>query len=263
MSKSNELIYELYNQNYLSEKDVITLLKLLISEKNLENYVKNIIINQNDNKAGGYIISDKAIYINIADIINHSHNWMNRFPDQFSERFSIRFANLQILETINHELRHANQVKEADSKKNDPVHIIIKEGIDLGRHFSNKFSIKEKLFYKLHYENVLIERDASITSLIELLNTNKELGIISPFEIEKYIYPKLIKVIRNGYTKNSNPAKKYFKLRKKIDIYNSFNFYTNSYDDITKLSWGLPIEYGSINNKDKILTKVLPNKQNK
>ncbi len=263
MNKSNEFIYELYNQNYLSEKDVIILLKLLISENNLEDYVENIIINQNDNKAGGYIISNKAVYINIADIIDNSHNWINRFPDQFSERFSIRFANLQILETIYHELRHAKQVKEADSKKNDPVHIIIKEGIDLGRHFSNKFSIKEKLFYKLYYKNVLVERDASITSLIKLLNTNKELGVISPFEIEKYIYPKLIKLIKNGYTKDSSPAKKYFKLRKKSHIYNSFNFYINNYDDITKLSWGLPVEYESINTKNKILTKVLSNKKNK
>ena len=166
MSKSNELIYELYNQNYLSEKDVITLLKLLISEKNLENYVKNIIINQNDNKAGGYIISDKAIYINIADIINHSHNWMNRFPDQFSERFSIRFANLQILETINHELRHANQVKEADSKKNDPVHIIIKEGIE-----------KQEII-DMDSEVLASEIFASTcTSLIYKMKTNQEIDI--------------------------------------------------------------------------------------
>ncbi len=260
MNKSNEIIYELYNKYYLDEKNVKMLLNLLIKEKNLEDVVKNIIINKRDNNAGGYILSSRTIYINIADIINNSHYWMNRFPDQFSEQFSIRFANLQILETINHELRHAKQLKESNSNKKDPVHIIIKEGIDLGRHFSNKFSIREKLFYKIHYNSVLLERDANIISLLELLEINEKISIISPFEIEKYLYPKLIKLIKKGYTKDSTPAKKYFKLRNKLDVYNKFNFYLNDYDDITKLSWGLPIQYNDVKDKNKILAKVLPKK---
>ena len=262
MNKSNEIIYELYNKNYLSEKEVKILIKQLITEKQLNDVVENIIINKNDKHAGGYLINDKTVYINIADIINNSHSWMNRFPDQFSESFSIRFANLQILETIFHELRHAKQVKETNSETNDPVHVIIKEGVDLGKQFSNKFSIREKIFYKIHYNSVLIERDASITSLIELLNINEKVEFISPFEKEKYIYPKLIKLIKKGYTKDSSTSRKYFKLRKKLDIYDSFNFYMNNYDDITKLSWGLPTPYEDIKDKKKILTKVLP-KENK
>lgn len=262
MNKSNSIIYELYNKNYLSEKDVSMLLHLLIKEKDLENVVSSTTLNKNNKTAGGYLIKDKIIYINVADIINNSHAWMNRFPDQFSESFSIRFANLQILETIMHELRHAEQVKEANSKMNDPVHIIIKEGVDLGRHFSHKFSIKEKLFYKLHYNSVLVERDASITSLIELINIDEKIEFIGPFEKEKYIYPKLIKLIKKGYTRDSSPSRKYFKLRKKLDIYDNLNFYMNNYDDITKLSWGLPTPYEDIKDKKKILTKVLP-KENK
>lgn len=260
MNKSDEIIYELYNKNYLTEKDVTMLLKLLIDEKELNDVVNSITINRNDSHAGGYLIKDKAIYINIADIIENSHAWMNRFPDQFSERFSIRLANLQVLETILHELRHAKQVNEANSNINDPVHVIIKEGVDLGKHFSNRFSFREKLFYKIHYNSVLVERDASITSLIELLNINEQINFISPFEKEKYIYPKLVKLIKRGYTKDTSPSKRYFKLRKKLDIYDNLNFYMNDYDDITKLSWGLPTPYEEIKDKKKILTKVLPNK---
>lgn len=131
MSKSDEIIYELYSKYYLREKDVKTLIKLLIAEKYLGDVVENIVLNENNKHLGEYIIKDKTILINTSYIIDNSHSWMNTYLDQYSERLSIRFANLQILETIIHELRHAKQVQVLNSKENTPIKTIIQESIDL------------------------------------------------------------------------------------------------------------------------------------
>lgn len=259
MNKSDEIIDDLYNKYYLSEKDVLRILKILITENNLNDVVENVIVDDHNKHLGTYVIKDKTISINVPYIIDNSHNWMNRYPDQYSERFSIRFANLQILETILHELRHANQIKELNSKENTPIKIIIQESLDI---INSSWLIK-KAFYSLHKDCILIERDAYISSLIELLNINERLDIISPFEKNEYMNSKLVKLIKNGYSKTNSPSEKFLKLRNRISEYENLNSSTKDYDNITKLSWGLPTPFEEIKSKEKILSKVLQNKENK
>ena len=262
MKKSNEIIYDIYNVKYLNEKSIRHLINQLVIEKDLSDYVKKIIVNNNSNKAGCYIISEKTVYINFLDIIPKTYKWLNHFPEDFSERVVIKFTNLFTIETILHELRHAYQVKEAESNKTDPIHKIIRENIEL----YNQNFIKSKLFNRLHYNDILTERDASITSIIELLE-NDEINCINEIEKECYLYPKLLKAIKKGYTSIS-PCEKFFKIIKKSNIYNSFDFKKYDYDYQTKLKWGLPIDQIDLNDirkkdKNKILSKILSNNQNK
>ena len=111
--------------------------------------------------------------------------------------------------------------------------------------------------------NVGVFSPNSIKQLLE----NDEINCINEIEKECYLYPKLLKTIKKGYTSIS-PCEKFFKIIKKSNIYNSFDFKKYDYDYQTKLKWGLPIDQIDLNDirkkdKNKILSKILSNNQNK
>lgn len=262
MGKLEKILHNKYYLSYFNEDDTSTLTKELVDRNNIGDYVSKIIVNNKIQKhAGIYNLKLKTISISPETIIDKSIKWMNTFPFDVSDIATTKLCNLIILETINHEIRHAIQNKKADNIDNNPANIIIKEGIDFCKHKEELLAVRDRLFYKTFYRNVIVEREASIMALVDLINLDKEIEFISQFEKNQYINPRLIERIKSGYTLNSCPAEKYFKLKFKYkDFKNIISII--KYDYQTALSLGLPIDfetYSEIKNNEekKILSKIL------
>lgn len=263
MDKLKKIIEEKYYTKYFNEDDTSLLTKELISRNNLDNYINNVMINNNKmiKRDGAYEIKSKTIYINPEIIIDNAIRWANTLPYDISDIGIKKLSNLLILETINHEIRHAIQNKKADNIDNNPENIIIKEGIDFCSHKDQLLSVKDRMFYKFLYKDVLVEREASIMALVSLLELDKEIDFISQFEKSQYINPRLMKKIRDGYTLKSCPAEKYFKLKFKYKQYKNIIKYIK-YDYQTALSLGLPIDKETYielktNDEETIINKML------
>ena len=263
MDKLKEIIEKKYHTKYFNEDDTTLLTKELVKRNNLDNYIKKIIINNNRfiKRDGAYEIKSKTIYINPEIIIDSAIKWATTLPYDISDIGIKKLSNLLILETINHEIRHAIQNKKADNIDNKPENIIIKEGIDFCKHKDQLLSIRDRMFYRFLYKDVLVEREASIMSLIDLIYLDQEIDFISQFEKSQYINPRLMKKIKNGYSHNSCPAEKYFKLKLKYRYYKNIINYIK-YDYQTALSLGLPIDsetYNELKNNEenKIINKIL------
>lgn len=265
MERLKKILHDKYYQSYFNEKDTSNITKELVDRNNIRDYVSNVIVNNKIKKhAGVYNLKSKTIFINPEIIIDKSIKWMKTFPLDVSDIGMIKLCNLFILETINHELRHAIQNKKADNIDNNPANIIIKEGIDFCKHKDNLLALGDKLFYKFLYKNVIVEREASIMALVDIINLDKEISFISQFEKNQYINQKLLKTIKSGYSLRSCPAEKYFRLKLKYGKYK--NIINNiTYDYETSLSLGLPINdetYNELKNNDenKIINKILTKK---
>lgn len=266
MNKLKEIIEEKYYSKYFNESDTTLLTKELVSRNELDNYINKIIINHKNyiRRAGVYDIKNKTIYINPETIIDCSIKWASTLFYDISDIAITKLSNLLILETINHEIRHAIQNKKADNVGSNSTNLIIKEGIDFCNNKDHLLSIKDRIFYKFLYKDVLVEREASIMSLVDLIYLDKEVNFISQFERNQYINPKLIFRIKSGYTLKHCPAERYFRLKFKYRHYK--NIIKNvKYDYQTALSLGLPIDnetYNELKNNEesKIINKILTKK---
>ena len=171
----------------------------------------------------------------------------------YSDEYRInlqRFYLINIIITLLHELCHANQSKIADENEDDTLHTIIREGIELGKRSPNNLTPDEKRLDMHSHNKILTERNAIINSYNELLILN-ELNLLGIDEL-KFIIDKLNEWLSKGYYVYKNPAKIYFSLRNKRDVYNELDFNDKDYDLYTKLSWGFPVDRSIIKERDKL-----------
>ena len=235
MLKSRELIDEINNSRECFEKDTIgDLLILLIEERKLQDYIGDFSFDaQTDDKYQAiYFADDLRLEIHLNNINYYFNNLVNSSRLPIKQQYLVRYYNMNILNIIYHQLEHANQNKKSiEIGASDSLNTIIQEGMKLGRKFPNNLSTKEEILYSRFYKYILTERNAEIIALINTLDIYKG---------EKYLLYKLINLLLTGYSKDSSVAEKYYELMNKKNEFKEISF-EEDYDNLTKLSWGMPI----------------------
>ena len=117
------IITDLYPTNYFSNNDIRVIVKELARDYELEDYVQSIYINESRGKAHGqYFPEMRSFYVNSCNILNNVDYWIENNGLIVNERIRRRIANIFTLETIEHELVHAKQTKEAELHLDNSLH---------------------------------------------------------------------------------------------------------------------------------------------
>lgn len=235
MLKSRALIEEINRNHEYFEKDTLgDLLILLIEERKLQDYIGDFSFDtQTDDKYQAiYSAADLRLEIYLNNINNYFNNLVNSSKLPIKQQSLVRYYNMNILNIIYHQLEHANQNKKSiEIGASDSLNTIIQEGMKLGRKFPNNLSTKDELLYSRFYKYILTERNAEIIALINTLDIYKG---------EEYLLYKLINLLLTGYSKGSSLAEKYYVLIEKKEEFSKISF-VEDYDNLTNLSWGMPI----------------------
>lgn len=138
-------------------------------------------------------------------------------------------------------MKHVSQIKESETRGDDSVGIILKEGIDLGKRSPLNLTYKEKLLYKYMHDYIPTEKNEEISSIMELIYLNNQEDFLTLDELS-VLYYELIKQLLKGYHLKIKkcPTELYYFLRGKIEEFNNILF-NEDYNNAIKLSWGLPI----------------------
>ena len=240
-------IAKIVNDIHSTNDDLIELIHMLIDYYDLNDYIKTIDL-ENSKHLGCYKPNTKELEISLNHLLESSYKTCVSYSEQYAIRPD-RMYIISILEAIYHEIYHAIQTKEADSSLNDTYHLIVKEGIELGRRSPNLLDKKEKMLFNFNYNKILIERSAEIFSIYSLLNYRNS-RIFNIQELN-YLRDYLNELVNHGYIFNQTPVKTYYKLRGKKHEYNMLDFNDQDYDMFTKFAWGFPVEKELIRIPDK------------
>lgn len=269
MIKLDLFLEGLYDRDnlFLDVESIRELCDLLIDEEKLNSFIKSILFKKSREKGllASYYPVPKELNVYI-DNINHYFSRKSLELDFYmSETDDSNLYNTIVLMAILHEIEHANQEKKATlNSEQESLDKIIIEGMEFGRRTPSKLTIREKIKYCIFYKKILFERNAEIIALYKLLKLDDRTGILS-FEQKNNICKELSEYSLYGYKlkhdKIESPSESYYKLRKKEDEYSSISFKEN-YNNLTKLSWGMPIEkdlFGDLKiiNKYREHTKIM------
>ena len=95
--KANDIIEDSYNTGYFNETNIISIIKALINEYELEDYVKNIFVNVNKNKSyGQYFPETSEIYISSANILDSISKWYKYEYLELSDIAFMRLSNMLV-----------------------------------------------------------------------------------------------------------------------------------------------------------------------
>ena len=243
----DELMSYILNICSFEETDYLKLINYLIEQDNLHEYVDTIKLKSIH--SGMYIPNEAKLLFNIQRIIRKAK--IMRFNRESLDHIEYdRFAVLQVLLVIYHELYHVKQTKMSDENINDTIHKIAREGIELGRRSPKRLHLKERVLYNFHYHKVLTERSAEINSVAELIKL-REKKLLIPSEL-KYLRDYFVKLVQMGYQNNQCPCKTYYNLRNKNEEYYNLDFNDRDYNMIERVAWGFPMPSEIIQDESKI-----------
>jgi hypothetical protein len=223
------------------DKDFIKELCLQLTDLyDLKDYVNelNIIDGYHKRTCACYYPIKKELNIYLKSVYESFYNYMSQYDYFLTSKEQNRHYAFYLLQVILHELTHVNQTKLSDEESNDSLHILVKEGIELGSRCPNNLTKGEKILYSLFHDRVLTEKNANCESIKRFLELNYELDFLSKYELIEY-KNKLEKYLKYGYT-NKSAAENYYILRGKQKEYKQILFDEN-YDEYTRRSWGMPL----------------------
>lgn len=211
--------------------DIENILALVINEKCLNYYIKNINV---QSKRSNYLVSYSVKYNNItiySNTIEKMKNDLNNQLINIGDFDKLLYINLLLLQIVLHEIEHANQQKELKF-------ITTLESFIIKLSYLVTYDIKmnEKL-----YECSPEERFAEIRSMSEvafMINyiERKSLTLERVFELEK------LKRYLRGYhfqeTTLKSPIIEYFSIGRKEEYLDLFNMDLNNNE---RLYYGFPI----------------------
>jgi hypothetical protein len=223
------------------DKDFIKELNVkLIDMYGLNNYVDkiNIIDGYHKKNCASYYPNEKEINIYLKSVYESFYRYITQYLFLINEKEQNRRYGLYLLQIMLHELMHAKQAKLSCETNNDSLHILVKEGIELGRRCPNNLTLREQILYSLFHDRILTEKNANCNSIKELIEVNNMLDFLSKEELIMYKV-ELEKNLNYGYTTKS-AAENYYILRGKEKEYKKISF-TETYDEYTRRSWGMPL----------------------
>ncbi|HPF82606.1 MAG TPA: hypothetical protein PLV83_00325 [Bacilli bacterium] len=248
MKDSTTIIKDLLKGNYyINSEDIKNVINAISNEEDFNKYIDNISIGERKRKYQGSYdpnkkeLSIQPIYIN--------YTWAQTLRNYNSVNDNDKLAkynNLFYLIIILHELEHVKQVKySVENNDNRAINKLVNEGIELGRRSPDKLSVGEKILYNFTPFTVLTERDAEIKSIYNIV-FNDEIAELLTKEEYYCLVCRLHKLLIRNYEMHGenviSPSKRYYQLRGKSKEYKDIEF-EDDYDHLTKLSWGMPVDY--------------------
>lgn len=244
-----KIIQLFVNNFYLDISSMHELVELLIYDKNLNNYLNIVTFEKSkSNNLAIFLINHKKLLFDYDNINYFFNNWYRNLGLPLDANEMRRFYNLYVIKIILHEIKHVFQVKESEIRKNDSIGIILKEGIELGRRSPFNLTYNERLLYKYMHDYIPTEKDAEISCIFELINLNNKRNFLTTNELS-VLYYELINHLLKGYSlkKNMCSTELYYFFRGKAkEFYNIL--FNEDYNNITKLSWGIPVNNEIIND---------------
>lgn len=290
-----KLIYDYsINDELVDVKYIYQLISLVISKRQLGNYVKKVrMINK-------FIKDDESLtcaqydQYNSEIIIYYANmqvaaETLSEYYHLFNDLEKTMFKNLVITQYILHELEHALQYKQIMTSKNETLEIkLIRPSFTLGSAANNKSLIElfkknnislesyenylkeNEMLYKKYYEFDPIERLAQVNSYKTLSNSLKAIKDTVPnlYEFNKaVILEEMLKGYQESWKQATCPTELYLYGTGNKNIWKSLDFYDRNsdklienvkekYDLSKRLTLGLPITLSEYANKSKALRKT-------
>jgi hypothetical protein len=228
-------------QDYFDKEYLQELCQKLITLYNINNYVKeiNIIDGYHKSVCACYFPNEQELNFYLKSIYESFYKYVTQYEIYSNINEQNRLYSHYILQIILHELTHVEQNKLSHEDEIDSLHILAKEGIELGNRCQNNLTLREKILYSFFYNNILTEKNANCNSLKHIIELNEKEDFLSKNELINY-KTKLEKYLTYGYT-NKSAAENYYILRGKQNEYKKILFKEN-YDEFTRESWGMPLK---------------------
>lgn len=244
-----KIIYDLSkNKNVLDYRSIEKILDILVSKKNLNEYIHNINVQSvRSNGLASYSIDTKKIivYSNTIDRLKNSIEHQIVLTDDFVKKIYINFL---ILRVILHEVEHANQQKMLNNYDFNSLETLIIKLSYLIVMNKNNLDVLYECSPEERFAD--IKSICEVSSLINYLNT-KNVILDELLELEE-----LRSFLRGYHYKNSHleiPIIKYFSIGKKENVLNLFDL---SLDNKLRerLYYGFPITVSEYcDNMEKLL----------
>ncbi len=276
MKNYKEIIkHSFINNTVIENREINEIIIGLINENNLQNYIKKININNNLKYQAIYYPKNKTLEYNPLLISESSYNIASEIGITTDINHINQFYNLNRLITIFHEVEHAIQNKQYEELSDENIlRQVIEPGIMMGYKYPN-LSLKEKVLYRYHHYIIPTEKAAEINATLKILKLNKELSLFSSNNLNYlYLIKHLTKRLLQGYNINvitnkiTSPIESFYNKISKSDTINLEDF-NGKYDNMTKLTWGLPIDqvvYDTLKENNDILysddANIIANKIN-
>jgi hypothetical protein len=227
-------------KDFFDKEYLLLLCQKFISLYDLSNYVKeiNIIDGYHEKFCACYFPIKQELNFYLKSIYESFYKYITQYKIYTNIREQNRLYAHYFLQIMLHELTHVEQTKLSYDDNCDSLHILVKEGIELGSRCPNDLTIREKLLYSFFYNNILTEKNANCNSIKYIIELNETEDFLSKNELIAY-KGKLEKYLAYGYTTKS-AAENYYILRGKQKEYKKILFREN-YDEYTRKSWGMPL----------------------
>lgn len=219
----------------ITYNDINEYINFLLASKNLESYVdKELLSDLNTTKyLSAYAYAEKTLKINIDKISEYFKVWF--YQNNIDEKDRNRYYGIFISYIINREIRHIEQIEESKSTSNP----VLLEGIEMYKRFPYDLTSHEKMIYENYFDYIPLERNATITAFLQVLEYGSKYDntLLNEDEI-LFIRSQLDKYCKSCYTESSCPTEKYYKLVRKKKDYKKIEL--NGMDECHRILWGLP-----------------------
>lgn len=227
--------------------DIEKLVELLIIDKDLNEYVSNISVQQiRGNNLASYSNYTKqiTIYSNVIEVMIGNMDKNSMLVNDFEK---ILYKNLSILQVILHEIEHANQEKTSYSENSLEAFLL---------RIANLVSCDRKVYLYECDPNERLAEIKSYNEIIELIYPIKNQFI----ELSNILKVELLKRNVRGYHYQLNntieyPVQAYFTMGQRSHLLETFDWYDKyhcnslkksviQYDLIERFKYGFPITLG-------------------
>jgi hypothetical protein len=225
---------DVFDQDYLLE-----LCQRLIGLYDLGDYVNriNIIDGYHKKFCAYYLPMQRELNFYLKSVYESFYRYITQYEIYTNIKEQNRLYYHYLLKIMLHELTHVEQTKLSYDDNSDSLHILVREGIELGSRCPVSLTIREKVLYSCFYNWILTEKNANCNAIKRLIELNWIEDFLSKDELIAY-KNELEKYLDYGYTHKS-AAENYYILRGKQKEYKKILF-TENYDDYTRRSWGMP-----------------------
>jgi hypothetical protein len=231
-----------FGKDFFDKEYVMELCQKFINLYDLSNYVKeiNIVDGYHKKYCACYLPIKQELNFYLKSIYESFYKYITQYGIYTDVKEQNRLYAHYLLQIMLHELTHVEQTKLSYDDNYDSLHILVKEGIELGSRCPNNLTIREKILYTCFYNRILTEKNANCNSIKCLIELNETGDFLSKNELIAY-KNKLEKYLDYGYT-NKSAAENYYILRGKQKEYKKILFKEN-YDEYTRKSWGMPLNF--------------------
>ena len=261
------LIYEyIKNRKEMDETFVNKIIEIVVNNKELNPYIKGIIITNeplesvDEFTSASFNYYSRKLRMNLQGTIEFSQYLSKFYP--FTKAEKILYQYFFITQIILHELEHVNQLQKEINKEDDIETSIISAANRYMNISSNLFINnlsdyirKSQMLYKKYYRFAPTERLADYYSYCAIIEMLKELqGKDS--SLIRYEWMKLKETCLSGYDDVSNPTKFYLEQTGSSEYWPEIKEKASTLTWMEKLIYGLEVPQEKLHQLKKVNEKM-------